>query len=303
MKTVTPPANVVEEVHQFFKTDFSDEDIFSNSTLKSDLPGTTDWLLECKNLVDQHRALLIKMPKKENFNEHIKTHHSTALVFGQIFGRPLIQNEQGQKLIAVYDRDRHGSMDTGARYHQTREGGSLHTDNVNLPELWNYLFLSCISPAFIGGESILVDGLKIHKILKTDFPEVLETLENNYIWEMRGVADKLYEAPIITYKDDKSPQFRHLRPYMESAHIKAEKPMTIDQLFAIDVLDALTNSTKNQERFTLEAGNICVTIDDQVLHGRTCFSDAKDAISVEKFTGENGQVLKRTMERLWIQKQ
>ena len=120
---------------------------------------------------------------------------------------------------------------------------------------------------------------------------------------MRGVADKLYEAPIITYKDDKSPQFRHLRPYMESAHIKAEKPMTIDQLFAIDVLDALTNSTKNQERFTLEAGNICVTIDDQVLHGRTCFSDAKDAISVEKFTGENGQVLKRTMERLWIQKQ
>jgi alpha-ketoglutarate-dependent taurine dioxygenase len=303
MKSTTPSSEVVAEIYQFLKTGFSDDELFANSTLKSDLPATTSWLLECEQLVKKHRVLLIKMPTKEDFTEHIKIHHSTAIVFGQILGRLLVQNDQGQKIIAVYDRDRHGSMNTGSRYHQTREGGTLHTDNVNVPELWHYLFLSCISPAFVGGESILVDGLKVHDILKRDFPEVLQTLESDYVWEMRGVADKLYEAPIITYKEDGSPKFRHLRPYMESAHIKAEKPMTLEQLFAIDVLDALTNSTENQARFTLEAGDICVSIDDQVLHGRTCFSDAKEAIDIEKFTGADGQILKRTMERLWIQKQ
>lgn len=303
MKKITPPNEVVSEIHNFLKTDFSDEQLFSNTTLRSDLPISTDWLSSIEKEVLAHRAVLLKMPPKDNLLKHIKTHHNTAIIFGQILGRLLVQNEQGQKIIAVYDRDRHGSMNHGSRYHQTREGGTLHTDNVNVPEIWHYLFLSCISPAFVGGESILVDGLKIHSILKKEFPEVLKTLENDYVWEMRGVSDALYEAPIITYKDDGSPKFRHLRPYMESAHQKAEKPMTMEQLFAIDVLDALTNSTENQARFRLEAGDIALSIDDQVLHGRTCFSDAINAIDIEKFDGSNGQILKRTMERLWIQKQ
>jgi alpha-ketoglutarate-dependent taurine dioxygenase len=303
LKTIIPPNEVVLEIHRFLKTDFKDEQLFLNATLKSDLPLSTDWLLNTEEKLKQSRALIIKMPPKENIIEHVKTHHSTVIILGQILGRLMIQNDQGQKIIAVYDRDRHGSMNQGSRYHQTREGGTLHTDNVNVPEIWHYLFLSCISPAFVGGESILVDGIKIHSILKKEYPEVLKTLENNYVWEMRGVSDALYEAPIITYKKDGSVKFRHLRPYMESAHQKAEKPMTLEQLFAIDVLDALTNSTENQARFRLEAGDICLSIDDQVLHGRTCFSDAINAIDVEQFDGSNAQILKRTMERLWIQKQ
>ena len=33
---------------------------------------------------------------------------------------------------------------TGARYHQTREGGSIHTDNVNVSSRWKYMILSCL---------------------------------------------------------------------------------------------------------------------------------------------------------------
>lgn len=217
---------------------------------------------------------------------------------GEKYGTLLVQNEQGDKVISVYDRDRHGSMWQGARYHQTREGGSIHTDNVNVPEVWEYLFLSCISPALVGGESILVNGRYIHSILKREYPDALKILESDFIWEMRGVADELYHAPIITYDKNGEPLFRHLRPYMESAHIKAETPLTPAQMYAVDVLDALTNSSSNQIRYRMKKGDILITKDAQVLHGRTCFSDAYDAVAMSDFS--DGKVLKRTMERLWI---
>lgn len=297
------PQSVVEELHSFLKNDYSDEDLFNSTNIRSDLPKTTEWLLDCQRKVDDHRGVLINIPPKANLTEHIKTHHKVSLILGKILGKLLVQNNQGQRVIAVYDRDRLGSMWTGSRYHQTREGGTLHTDNVNVPEIWHYLILSCISPAMAGGENILVDGLKVHQTLKENYPEALAILEKDYVWEMRGVSDKLYNAPIITYGDNGEPHFRHLRPYMESAHQKAKKPMTEEQLYAIDVLDAVTNSSENQKRVRLESGDFLISIDDQVLHGRTCFSDNLDAISIEEYKDGETRPLKRTMERLWIQKQ
>ena len=51
----------------------------------------------------------------------------------------IVQNEKGDKLVYVFDRDRNLSINAGGRYHQTREGGSIHTDNVNLKIKWDYL--------------------------------------------------------------------------------------------------------------------------------------------------------------------
>lgn len=221
-------------------------------------------------------------------------------LMSSFFGELLVQNEKGDKVIMVYDRDRLGSMYQGARYHQTREGGSIHTDNVNIPEIWNYLFLSCIEPAEVGGENILVDGIAVHKTLKDQYPKALAVLEENFTWEMRGVSESLYEAPIITYDEKGLPLFRHLRPYMESAHQKANKPMSFEQLYAIDVLDALTNSSEYQTRYRMRKGDILITRDAQVLHGRTCFSDAIEAVTFDDYIQGKGAILKRTMERLWI---
>lgn len=223
-------------------------------------------------------------------------------LIGATMGELLVQNENGDKVISVYDRDRLGSMFEGARYHQTREGGSIHTDNVNIPQAWDYLLLSCLSQGEVGGENIIVDGINIQKQLKERFPKALQTLEENFMWEMRGVKDALYEAPIITYNEKGLPLFRHLRPYMESAHRKAARPLTKEQLYALDVLDALTNTSENQVRYRMAKGDILINIDAQVLHGRTCFSDAYDAVNFDEFLAGKGHVMKRTMERLWIRK-
>jgi len=262
-----------------------------------------DFISPLVDAVEGHRAIVIQLNSVDNtekFNE--LEIHELSEPFGKLFGNLLVQNEQGATVITVYDRDRLGSMFSGARYHQTREGGSIHTDNVNVPELWDYLYLSCISPAYVGGENILVDGVLINRILEEKFPKAFEVLKSPFIWEMRGVKDELYHAPIITYDEKGEPHFRHLRPYMESAHVKAETPLSAQQLYALDVLDALLNDSHNQIRYRMQAGDILLSKDDHVLHGRTCFSDDLEAVSIENMGNQPNHPLKRTMDRLWVKR-
>jgi alpha-ketoglutarate-dependent taurine dioxygenase len=255
-----------------------------------------------KDLATNVRGFILHLESEHESYFNYQELAEIPALMGTYFGNLLVQNEKGDKVIMVYDRDRLGSMFQGARYHQTREGGSIHTDNVNIPEPWEYLFLSCLEPAEVGGENILVDGVKIHEILKNKYPRALKVLEENFYWEMRGVSDALYQAPIITYDKKGEPLFRHLRPYMESAHVKASVPLTNDQLYALDVLDALTNSSEYQTRYRMRKGDILITRDAQVLHGRTCFSDAMEAVTFDDYHQGKGNILKRTMERIWIKK-
>ncbi len=253
-------------------------------------------------LAGKKRALILRFEQGGRHSSDYGFQELVARFIGEALGDLLIQNEQGDTVIVVYDRDRTGSMHQGARYHQTREGGSIHTDNVNIPEPWDFLLLACLSPAEVGGENILVDGIAVHRFLKENHPQALRILEGDFFWEMRGVADSLYQAPIITYNQNSEPLFRHLRPYMESAHRKVGQPLTTEQLYAVDLLDAVLNSSEFQTRHKMRSGEILLTVDAQVLHGRTCYSDALDAVSLAEFRAGKGSVLKRTMERLWIRK-
>ncbi len=226
----------------------------------------------------------------------------TTWALATLLGEPLIQNDQGHRAISIYDRDRSNTMAKGARYHQTREGGSIHTDNVNTPLVWDYLLFGCVSEGHVGGENILVNGLDLLKELRTNFPDVLNILEQPFTWECRGVHDSTYEAPIISYKPDGSPIFRHLRPYMESAHNKTGKPLSVEQIYALDCLDSLLESSKLQSRVKVKQGEIFVSLDYQSLHGRTCFSDALDCINIVDFLNGKQGKLKRTLDRMWILK-
>lgn len=196
-----------------------------------------------------------------------------AWAVANLFGEPLVQNSDGDRLIAVYARPGNRRVIDGARYHQSREGGGPHTDNVSLPESWEYLVFSCIRPAPIGGESILIDGLRIHRELQA-IPQALQILEQPFWWEYRGIAEGVFQAPIVTYDTNGQPRFRYLRKYLESAHQRAGDPLTDEQVWALDVLEALVDRTDLQWRTRLEGGEILITIDSQVFHARTAFADA-----------------------------
>jgi hypothetical protein len=217
----------------------------------------------------------------------------------KVFGEDLIQDDRGNKIVFVYDRDRNLSINSGGRYHQTREGGSIHTDNVNLSKRWDYLLLGCIASGEVGGDSILVSGEKIFKILNTQYKDALRILKQDFFWERRGIDESFYKSPVITINKNQEPEFRYLRPYMISAHDKMKKPMNSKQLYALDTLDALLENPDNQIRFKLMPGDILITRDSQVLHGRTSFSDFLKSRDI--FEKKNKFLpYKRTMVRAWI---
>jgi hypothetical protein len=259
---------------------------------------------KCKKILDSRnkiKAIMISLYTKDQKSSKLSALFIKKLseIMSGYAGSILHQNSSKDKIIEVYDRNRKLSINKGSRYHQTREGGSIHTDNVNIPARWDYLMFSCLSNAKAGGETILVDAKKIHKELSTNFSEAKKILEKNFYWEKRGVADELYKSPILTYDKIKNPNFRYLRPYLESAHIKAKKQLTNKQMYALDVLDALLESKKFQFRYKMQKGDILFNLDSKVLHGRTSFSDSLDSLPLEKIKNDESR-LKRTMVRVWI---
>ena len=261
-------------------------------------------IIKCKNFLDKNneiKALIVSLHPK-----HIKQNKINPLLISKLtilmsnlIGEPLIQNSEKEKYIKVYDRSRKLSMHKGARYHQTREGGSIHTDNVNITEHWDYLMFSCLSKAEVGGETILVNSNEVYDLLNKNFKFAKKILSQNFFWEKRGVDTSLYKAPIIKRIND-FVKFRYLRPYLESAHLKAKKPLTKNQLYALDVLDAILESSALQYRFNMEKGDILFNLDSEVLHGRTSFSDNLNSLPLDKISNKNQHRLKRTMLRIWI---
>lgn len=292
------------EVYDFIKSLHRYDRIEEARTLDADdCPTFQKEVEEIRKELETGKRIVIVQPFVDLHNKYtIQEQRTISWLLGNVLGDTLVQNEAGDKVICVYDRDRNNSMVKGARYHQTREGGTIHTDNVNVPFHWEYLLLSCISPAMTGGENILVNGNLVYKILKDKHPDVLKILEQNFYWEQRGVADKTYEAPVITYGKNGEPLFRHLRPYMESAHRKMNQPLTDEQIYAIDTLDSIIEHSDNQYRHTFKSGEILLAYDSQVLHGRTCFSDALNALTIFEWKKEQEKPLKRTMDRLWAKK-
>ena len=217
----------------------------------------------------------------------------------KILGSLIIQNNNNDKLIFVYDRDRKFSMHKGSRYHQTREGGSIHTDNVNVKKKWDYMILSCLSSPEVGGENIFVNADLVYSKLKK-FPLALDTLKKNFLWEKRGISKSFYKAPVLTFKG-KVPEFRYLRPYMISAYERKRLAMTKKQLYSLDTLDAILEDSQNQMRKKMNPGDLLLVKDAQFFHGRTSFSDyinARDIFNSKK--NKNKNFFKRTMLRAWI---
>ena len=225
-------------------------------------------------------------------------------IISLLLGETIVQNDEGRHLIHIFDRDPTKKIKDGARYHQTHESGAIHTDNVNIPENYQYLLVGCVMPAKIGGENIIVSGRAVYDYLNTHAREELEILKRNFVFEYRGISRELYEAPIITFNEQGEPLFRHLRTYMESAHTRAQKPLSADQVRALDTLDATLHMSDFQLLYRLKPGQILIANDSQILHDRRCFVDANDTTTLDDYKKNPNESLKlkRTLLRTWVRK-
>ncbi|MFI5764148.1 MULTISPECIES: TauD/TfdA family dioxygenase [unclassified Streptomyces] len=225
-----------------------------------------------------------------------------AWLLGTALGRPMVQNHQGWRLIEVYDRGHQGTVEEGARYHQTKQGSHMHNDAVNDSEPIDYLVLSCGQSAYVGGESILVDARSVQSALEA-YPDALETLGGDFWFEKRGMTteDGFFRAPIISYSPEGEALVRYFRTYIEGAHEKVGEPITAEQKAALDLFDAVMDQSAVQYRIRLERGQTLVSADDRFLHSRTAFTDRFAPREIDMDHDRPDEV-NRYMLRMWARK-
>lgn len=225
-----------------------------------------------------------------------------AWLLGTALGRPMPQNTDGWRMIEVYDRGSRRTIEAGARYHQTKQGAYMHNDAVNDVDSIDYLLLSCVKPAYIGGESILVDADSVHQVL-VHHPEVLEVLTEPFWFEKRGMSDTVdfFASPIIRYAQDGTALVRYFRTYIEGAHEKIGQPLTARQASALDFFDAILDQSSVQTRVLLRRGQTLVSADDRFLHTRTAFVDRHAPREIDMAVDRPDEV-NRYMLRMWSAK-
>ena len=210
-------------------------------------------------------------------------------IFAKSLGELYVQNIKKEKLVLIKNEGK--SMKTGGRYHQTKEGGSYHTDSPQWENVPDVIGLCCINPAKTGGTSKFISSYTVHNLFLQKDSQLLEILYNKFYFDKRGEIkeneDPTIFEPIMQFKNNKL-MFRYLRDYIDSGHKIQNKPLTDKQDRALKLLDEILSEESIVVSYNLKKFDMTFFNNHRVIHGRTSFEDFEDE---EK---------KRLMIRTWI---
>lgn len=209
---------------------------------------------------------------------------------GNLLGQPMIQNSDRDKLYQVIDEG--GHMRDGARYSRSCDSGSYHTDNPSNSEATHVLGLLCLRDAMSGGESRLINVLRVYQALIKKNPRALQRLQKPFYFDRRGhpgeEAMPVLSRPIFELGE--SFHFRYLRDYIEGAYKRLGETLDEAASTALDALDAELADPQFRIDFRLKPGDMLWNNNFFIAHGRTSFQDWPDPNK------------KRLMMRLWLKK-
>jgi len=222
-----------------------------------------------------------------NFSDqHVK---EIFRIISTSLGQLYVQNIKNEKFVIITDEGK--SMKTGGRYHQTKDGGSFHTDSPQWENVPDFIGLLCIRPAKIGGESKFVSAYTVHNQLLKLNPNFLESLYKNFHFDKRNEFKKNESPttfePIFRYENNKL-KFRYLRNYINDGQKLVNQPLTNDQNHILDELDKIIHDEKFAVSYDLHKFDMTFFANHRIIHGRTSFEDSTD---YDK---------KRYMVRSWI---
>tara|TARA_Y100000996_G_scaffold140526_1_gene107456 strand:+ start:2918 stop:3850 length:933 start_codon:yes stop_codon:yes gene_type:complete len=238
-------------------------------------------------LLEKHGFIIIDGKSFEKFS--VNEIRFIYILISNFLGDLIPQNIKNEILIEVKDEGK--SMKTGGRYHQTRDGGSCHTDSPQWENTPDFIGLCCIHPAKIGGINKYISAYKIHNLFLKQNKELLEILYDKFYFDKRGEfkqgeSPTIFE-PIIKYENKKL-TFRYLRDYIDQGYKIQNKKLTSKQLDSLEMLDSFLDDKKNIVEYTLKKYDMTFFNNNWIVHGRTNFEDFED---LEK---------KRLMLRVWI---
>ena len=206
-----------------------------------------------------------------------------------MLGTLYIQNIQSEKIVEIKDEGK--SMTSGGRYHQTKEGGSYHTDSPHWTNVPDLVGLLCVNQAKNGGISNFVSTYTIHNEIFKKENGKLKALYEKFYFDKRGEfktnESKTIFEPIFIFKDNKL-HCRYLKNYIISGHEIANAPLSTSQKESIDLLEKITQVPENILSYDLQTNDMIFFDNHRMLHGRTEFEDYEEE---EK---------KRRLLRTWI---
>ena len=254
-----------------------------------DLPLLKNKILDFRKeiLLDGVGLFIIDGTCLKNFS--LKEKISIYTLIAKILGELIIQNIQQEKIVEIKDVGK--SMKTGGRYHETREGGSNHTDSPQWNPVPDYLSMLCVNNAKKGGTNLFLSAYTIHNKIFQERKDLLPVLYEKFHFDKRGEfkdgePPTVFE-PIFEFKDERL-HFRYLRNYIDAGHDIQNQPLSESQKDALAYLDNLMHRDEMIMRYDLKPGDMIFSDNHRIVHGRTSFEDYND------------QNLKRFMLRTWI---
>lgn len=256
---------------------------------ENDLPHLTSNILRLRKemLIDGVGLFLINGICLENFS--MKEKISIYTLITKILGKLIIQNIKQEKIVEIKDVGK--SMKTGGRYHETKEGGSHHTDSPQWKDVPDYLSLFCVHNAKKGGTNLFLSAYTIHNRILQERKDLLDIFYEKFYFDKRGEfkdgESPTVFQPIFELKNKKL-FFRYLRNYIDAGHDIQNQPLSQPQKDALAYLDNLMRRDEMIMRYDLKPGDMVFSDNHRIIHGRTPFEDYDD------------QNLKRLMLRTWI---
>jgi alpha-ketoglutarate-dependent taurine dioxygenase len=198
-----------------------------------------------------------------------------------LIGRPMPQSTSSGTLVREVSF-RGGSMqDRTVRYSDSRDGGSFHNDGVPVDgQIPDYVALLCVRQALTGGALVFIDCRTILERLRALAPVAEHILARQFCFDQRR-TDKpgaVVRRPILSVQRDGSVEITYLRDYVESAHAQPAVPnLSADELLALDWLDKIADDEQLHVEGELSPGDIAVSANRRLLHGRHEFVDHPNA--------------------------
>ena len=238
-------------------------------------------------LLDGVGLFIIDGISLKNFSLKEKT--SIYKLVSKILGELIIQNIKREKIVEIKDVGK--SMKTGGRYHETREGGSHHTDSPMWKDVPDYLGLFCVHSAKKGGTNLFLSAYTIHNKILKDKKDLSKIFYEKFHFDKRGEfkdgeSPTVFE-PIFNFKDGRL-YFRYLRNYINAGHKIQNQPLSESQKEALTYLDNSMLEDYMMMRYNFKPDDMVFSDNHWVVHGRTPFEDHDDPN------------LKRLMLRTWI---
>jgi len=242
--------------------------------------------LKEKYLINGYGIIVIKIN-----NDHVD--NDTMIKYftkiNSYFGNSIVQNINNETIVEVKDRGK--SLESGGRYHETSQGGFMHTDSpqwINTPK---FVSLLCLQTAKNGGLGLYASIYSIHNYLLKNYPQYLKYLYQPFHFDksnqIRNNEDLTTYRPIYEYNNN-SLKMRYLYKYIVNAYKRLGLSLSDQQQKALDILNKCLEIKNNMIQYEFYRGDVLIINNNRIIHGRTGFYDFAE---IDK---------KRLLLRTWI---